>query len=83
MLYRVLTEFKRLSGFGVVINTSFNLHGRTIVNTPDDALDDFLESQMDFLVLDGYLVRRLSRDTQELAEGTSVAGQHSRPAKAS
>jgi carbamoyltransferase len=60
MLYRVLTEFKRLSGFGVVINTSFNLHGRTIVNTPDDALDDFLESQMDFLVLDGYLVRRIS-----------------------
>ena len=59
MLYRVLTEFKRLSGFGVVINTSFNLHGRTIVNTPDDALDDFLESQMDFLVLDGYLVQRV------------------------
>ena len=62
MFYRVLAEFKRLSGFGVVINTSFNLHGRTIVNTPDDALDDFLESQMDFLVLDGYLVRRLSLD---------------------
>jgi carbamoyltransferase len=58
MFYRVLAEFKRLSGFGVVINTSFNLHGRTIVNTPSDALDDFLDSQMDFLVLDGYLVRR-------------------------
>ena len=56
--HRVLAEFKRLSGFGVVINTSFNLHGRTIVNTPSDALDDFLDSQMDFLVLDGYLVRR-------------------------
>lgn len=58
MFYRVLSEFKRLSGFGVLINTSFNLHGRTIVNTPEDAIEDFLDSQMDFLVLDGYLVRR-------------------------
>jgi carbamoyltransferase len=56
--YRILAEFKRLSGFGVVINTSFNLHGRTIVNTPSDAIEDFLDSQMEFLILDGYLVRR-------------------------
>jgi carbamoyltransferase len=57
LFYRVLAEFKRLSGFGVLINTSFNLHGRTIVNTPEDAIEDFLDSHMDFLVLDGYLVR--------------------------
>jgi carbamoyltransferase len=69
MFYRVLSEFKRLSGFGVVINTSFNLHGRTIANTPEDAIEDFLDSQMDFLVLDGYLVRRRNihsaRDTKQ------------------
>jgi carbamoyltransferase len=69
MFYRVLSEFKRLSGFGVLINTSFNLHGRTIVNTPEDAIEDFLDSQMDFLVLDGYLVRRRNihsaRDTNQ------------------
>lgn len=56
--HRVLTEFKRLSGFGVLVNTSFNLHGRTIVNTPEDALCDFLASEMEFLILEGYLVRR-------------------------
>ena len=77
MFYRVLSEFKRLSGFGVVINTSFNLHGRTIVNTPEDAIEDFLDSHMDFLVLDGYLVRRRNsdgaRDTkQEEAVDTSI-----------
>ena len=66
LFYRVLSEFKRLSGFGVVINTSFNLHGRTIVNTPEDAIEDFLDSQMDFLVLDGYLVRR--RNSQGAGE---------------
>ena len=62
MFHRILSEFKRLSGFGVLINTSFNLHGRTIVNTPADAIEDFLDSQMDFLVLDGYLVRRKNFD---------------------
>jgi carbamoyltransferase len=62
MFYRVLSEFKRLSGLGVLINTSFNLHGRTIANTPEDAIEDFLDSQMDFLVLDGYLVRRRNSD---------------------
>jgi carbamoyltransferase len=60
LFYRVLSEFKRLSGFGVLINTSFNLHGRTIVNTPENAIEDFLDSHMDFLVLDGYLVRHRS-----------------------
>jgi carbamoyltransferase len=58
MFYRVLAEFKRLTGFGVLINTSFNLHGRTIVNTPEDAIEDFLDSKMDFLALDGYLLLR-------------------------
>jgi carbamoyltransferase len=58
LFYRVLAAFKRLSGFGVLINTSFNLHGRTIVNTPEDAIEDFLDSKMDFLVLDGYLLLR-------------------------
>jgi carbamoyltransferase len=57
-LHRVLSEFKRLSGFGVLINTSFNLHGRTMVNTPEDAIEDFLDSKLDFLVLDGYLARK-------------------------
>jgi carbamoyltransferase len=54
--HRMLTAFRRSSGFGVVINTSFNLHGRTIVRTAEDALDDFLDSRMEFLVIEGYLV---------------------------
>lgn len=62
---RVLTEFKRLSGFGVLVNTSFNLHGRPIVNTPEDALCDFLASEMEFLILEGYLVRRRRQPNED------------------
>jgi carbamoyltransferase len=41
----------------VILNTSFNIHGKAIVESPDDAIDDFLESGMDFLVIEGILVR--------------------------
>jgi carbamoyltransferase len=56
--YRVLRRIKELTGFGVVVNTSFNLHGRTIVRTADDAITDFLDSGMDELYLEGYRVTR-------------------------
>lgn len=59
-LLRVLTRLKALSGFGVVLNTSFNMHGRTIVETPADALRDFLDMDLDFLAIEGYLVTRSS-----------------------
>ena len=54
--FRLLSEFKMISGFGVLINTSFNLHGRTIVRTPQDAIDDFLDCNLDFLVIDSFFV---------------------------
>jgi carbamoyltransferase len=54
--YRLLREFKRLTGFGVLINTSFNLHGRTIVRTADDAITDFLDCGIDELYLEGYRI---------------------------
>ncbi len=56
--YRLLKEVKELTGFGVVINTSFNLHGRTIVHTAEDALLDFIDCNIDELYIEGYKVVR-------------------------
>lgn len=56
--FMLLKEFKELSGFGVLINTSFNLHGRTIVRTATDAIRDFIDCNLDFLVLENYIVER-------------------------
>jgi carbamoyltransferase len=58
MYYRYLKEMKRLTGYGVSINTSFNKHGRTIVETPQDAILDFLDTNMDFVIIEGYLITR-------------------------
>lgn len=56
--WRLLRRMKALTGYGVVLNTSFNKHGRTIVESPDDALTDFLDADLDFMCIEGLLVAR-------------------------
>jgi carbamoyltransferase len=56
--YRLLKKVKELTGFGVIINTSFNKHGRTIVETPKDAIRDFLDTDMDYVIIEGLLLKR-------------------------
>ena len=57
--YNILKEVKNIIGVGALINTSFNKHGRTIVNTPKDAIIDFLDTNLGFLYIEGYLVERI------------------------
>jgi carbamoyltransferase len=57
--YRLLVEMRRLTGLGVVVNTSFNIHGRAIVMTPDHAVDDFLDCNLDALFIEGFRVTRI------------------------
>ena len=56
--YRLMKEFKRQTGCGVIINTSFNIRGEPIVCTPQDAYRCFMASEMDLLVLENCLLRR-------------------------
>ena len=54
----LIAAFKEITGVGLILNTSFNLGGEPIVETPDDALACFLNTQMDYLVLEEYLIRK-------------------------
>lgn len=56
--YKIIKEFKSLTGIGAVLNTSFNLHGFPIVYTPDDALFVFKNSGLKYLALGPYLVSK-------------------------
>ena len=56
--HRLLTEFEKLTGFGGVLNTSFNLHGWPIVCSPEDAVTTFLKSDLDFLTINDYLIKK-------------------------
>ena len=54
--YELIKEFKKLTGFGVIINTSFNVRGEPIVMTPEQAYLCFMRTQMDFLVLENFVL---------------------------
>jgi carbamoyltransferase len=53
--WKLISEFKKLTGFGIVINTSFNVRGEPIVCTPMDALRCFMNTEIDFLAIGNYL----------------------------
>jgi carbamoyltransferase len=54
--YRLIERFGQATGVPVLLNTSFNLKGEPIVNTPADAFQTFFNSEMDALVLENYCV---------------------------
>ncbi len=56
--YKLLKRVKERTGFGVIINTSFNLHGRTIVLTAKDAILDFIDCNIEDLYIEGYKITR-------------------------
>jgi carbamoyltransferase len=54
--HAILSEFEKLTGYGVIVNTSFNVRGEPIVCTPEDAYRCFMRTEMDYLVLGPFLL---------------------------
>jgi carbamoyltransferase len=57
-LYRLLKEFDAITGVPLLLNTSFNVKGEPIVETPEDAIQCFLTTGIDYLVLHDLLVEK-------------------------
>jgi carbamoyltransferase len=57
-LYQLLKEFEALTGVPVLLNTSFNIRGEPIVETPADAMKCFLSTGIDYLVLHDMLITK-------------------------
>jgi carbamoyltransferase len=64
--HAILQEFEKLTGYGVIVNTSFNVRGEPIVCTPEDAYRCFMRTEMDYLVLGPFLLEKKAQP--ELAE---------------
>jgi carbamoyltransferase len=58
LYWNLINEFGKRTGVPVVMNTSFNLRGEAIVNTPTDAVRTFFSSGMDALVIGSFLVEK-------------------------
>jgi carbamoyltransferase len=71
--YRLMKAFERRTGSPVVVNTSFNVRGEPIVNTPEQALTCFLHTEMDVLVLEDVVLLKADQPAALLPTDT---GQH-------
>lgn len=56
--YRVIKAFEKLTGCGVIVNTSFNVRGEPIVCTPKEAYECFMRTNMDILVLERFILKK-------------------------
>jgi carbamoyltransferase len=56
IIYDLLCEFEKVSGYPILLNTSFNIKDKTMVLTPKDAIDTFRDTEMDLLVMGNYLI---------------------------
>jgi carbamoyltransferase len=61
-LYALLKEFYNETGLPVLMNTSLNYSGDPLCDTPEDAISCLLKTEIDFLVIDNYLICRLNNE---------------------
>jgi carbamoyltransferase len=67
LLHDLLLRFERATGSGVLVNTSFNVRGEPIVCTPDDAYRCFMNTEMDYLILGGFVIDRAAQPRQKIS----------------
>ncbi len=53
--WELINEFKNLTGYGLIVNTSFNVRGEPIVCTPEDAYRCLMRTEMDYLIVGNYI----------------------------
>jgi carbamoyltransferase len=54
--YKILKEYKKLTGHSILVNTSFNMHEEPIVRTPEEALSAFEQSKIHALAMGNFIV---------------------------
>jgi carbamoyltransferase len=68
LFHRLISEFDRLTGCPVIINTSFNVRGEPVVCTPTDAYRCFMGTNMDILAVGNFLVYKSEQAAMEMKE---------------
>ncbi len=66
--YRIIREFKRMTGLSCIVNTSFNIHEEPIVCSPEDAIRAFKIGHLDALAIGPFVARNANSDQQRRAE---------------
>ncbi|MBF0553781.1 MAG: carbamoyltransferase [Nitrospirae bacterium] len=61
--HKLISKFKEKTGYGVIVNTSFNVRGEPIVCTPEDAYRCFMRTEMDYLVMGNFIFDKKDQKT--------------------
>ncbi|HBX49704.1 MAG: hypothetical protein A2275_16850 [Bacteroidetes bacterium RIFOXYA12_FULL_35_11] len=70
--WELLNSFKKITGYGIVVNTSFNVRGEPIVCTPEDAYRCFMSTEMDYLVINNFVFCKTEQPDWQNKEKWSV-----------
>ncbi len=70
--WSLINAFKGLTGYGLVVNTSFNVRGEPIVCTPTDAYRCFMSTEMDYLVINDFVYKKTTQIDWENKERWQV-----------
>jgi carbamoyltransferase len=65
LYWEIIEAFRQKTGCPVVVNTSFNVRGEPIVCTPEDSYRCFMRTEMDFLVLENFVLNKRSQPKYE------------------
>lgn len=57
-MFGILTEYKKIRGFSIMVNTSFNMHEEPIIRTPDEAVESVKQAELDVLAIGDYVAFR-------------------------
>jgi carbamoyltransferase len=60
--HKLLKEFEKLTGIPVILNTSFNIMGEPIIESPIDAIRCFFSTGLDYLVMGNYILSKNQRE---------------------
>ncbi len=62
----IIKAFEERTGYGIIINTSFNVRGEPIVCTPEDAYRCFMRTEMDYLVLGNHILEKTAQPAMDI-----------------
>lgn len=63
LYHKLISEFDQLTGCPIVVNTSFNVRGEPIVNTPEDAFNCFMGTEMDILCIGNFILEKSEQNS--------------------
>jgi carbamoyltransferase len=63
--WHLINAFKNKTGYGIIVNTSFNVRGEPIVCTPEDAYKCFMRTEMDYLIVNNFVLKKTDQPDWE------------------